>query len=89
MCLYASLGVIPAMAYAVGCLPTGVQFYGTQYCGEPYGEPCESDAQCIEEEGPGYYCDFDNVEVDDCDDEWAWPTCVEAIPDGADDDSAE
>ena len=85
--LYASLGLVPALAYLIGFAGACRDYYGIQMCGEPTWEPCDNDTECVDLNGDGWYCDQDYVHEDDCGDTWDWPTCVEELP-GDDDDSA-
>lgn len=41
-----------------------------------YGpQPCETDEQCVEWEGPGWYCNTDNTYPDGCGGTVSWPIC--------------
>ncbi|MDY0004742.1 MAG: hypothetical protein RBU30_25825 [Polyangia bacterium] len=44
------------------------------YYGPP---PCETDAECIAENGAGWYCDTANTYEDDCGNSYTWPVCKE------------
>jgi len=41
-----------------------------------YGpQPCETSADCVVRQGPGWYCDTANVFIDGCGQQVAWPLC--------------
>jgi hypothetical protein len=41
-----------------------------------YGpQPCDTDTECVQREGPGWYCDTANVFTDPCGQQVNWPYC--------------
>lgn len=64
---------------ADACRPNS--FYGPQ--------PCDTDSQCIQRHGSGWYCDTSNTYSDGCGSQIVWPYCKEAIEDGGPDAKAD
>ena len=49
------------------------------YYGPP---PCQSNAECVQQYGAGWYCDQGTTVVGSCGEQVAWPACVQGPVDG-------